>query len=173
MTDFQVGSPLREPLLKFLIRYPTQTVDFFLLQLSGSQMNRLLMVSTRQSEDLFIIVYVSYAKQEECLRNVLCENWYIIDRSIWGQAAIGLRSCWCPTLFCSRKFAFLPAAWVKTLCCLDNIIKVYKNVMVLFNVNNILFQYVLSQESSKPLRQTLEAHSLKLVNSTFSIPQVR
>lgn len=80
MTDFQVGSPLREPLLKFLIRYPTQTVDFFLLQLSGSQMNRLLMVSTRQSEDLFIIVYVSYAKQEECLRNVLCENWYIIDR---------------------------------------------------------------------------------------------
>ena len=47
MTDFQVGSPLREPLLKFLIRYPTQTVDFFLLQLSGSQMNRLLMVSTR------------------------------------------------------------------------------------------------------------------------------
>ena len=45
--------------------------------------------------------------------------------------------------------------------------------MVLFNVNNILFQYVLSQESSKPLRQTLEAHSLKLVNSTFSIPQVR
>lgn len=80
MTDFQVGSPLREPLLKFLIRYPTQTVDFFLLQLSGSQMNRLLMVSTRQSEDLFIIVYVSYAKQEECLRNILCENWYIIDR---------------------------------------------------------------------------------------------
>ncbi|CAH3023319.1 unnamed protein product [Porites evermanni] len=70
----EVGSPLREPLLKFLIRYPTQTVDFFLLQLSGSQMNRLLM-------------------------------------------------------------------------------------------------YVLSQESSKPLRQTLEAHSLKLVNSTFSIPQ--
>lgn len=74
MTDFQVGSPLREPLLKFLIRYPTQTVDFFLLQLSGSQMNRLLMVSTRQSEDLFI-VYVSYAKQEECLRNdFVCEN---------------------------------------------------------------------------------------------------
>ena len=74
MTDFQVGSPLREPLLKFLIRYPTQTVDFFLLQLSGSQMNRLLMVSTRQSEDLFI-VYVSYAKHEECLRNdFVCEN---------------------------------------------------------------------------------------------------
>lgn len=122
---------------------------------------------------LIYYCFCSYAKQEECLRNVLCENWYIIDRSIWGQAAIGLRSCWCPTLFCSRKFAFLPAAWVKTLCCLDNIIKVYKNVMVLFNVNNILFQYVLSQESSKPLRQTLEAHSLKLVNSTFSIPQVR
>ena len=34
-------------------------------------------------------------------------------------------------------------------------------------------QFVLSQDSSKPLRQTLEAHSLKLVNSTFSIPQVR
>ena len=34
-------------------------------------------------------------------------------------------------------------------------------------------QYILSQEISKPLRQTLEAHSLKLVNSTFSIPQVR
>ncbi|XP_078376381.1 transformation/transcription domain-associated protein-like isoform X4 [Oculina patagonica] len=70
----EIGSPLRGPLLKFLIRYPTQTVDFFLLQLAGSQMNRLLM-------------------------------------------------------------------------------------------------YVLSQDTSKPLRQTLEAHSLKLVNSTFSIPQ--
>ncbi|KAJ7354746.1 hypothetical protein OS493_030523 [Desmophyllum pertusum] len=70
----EIGSPLREPLLKFLIRYPTQTVDYFLLQLAGSQMNRLLM-------------------------------------------------------------------------------------------------YILSQETSKPLRQTLEAHSLKLVNSTFSIPQ--
>ena len=70
MTDFQVGSPLREPLLKFLIRYPTQTVDFFLLQLSGSQMNRLLMVSTRQSECLRNVL----------CENVLCENWYIIDR---------------------------------------------------------------------------------------------
>ncbi|XP_068742186.1 transformation/transcription domain-associated protein-like isoform X1 [Montipora capricornis] len=70
----EIGSPLRVSLLKFLIRYPTQTVDYFLLQLASSQMNRLLM-------------------------------------------------------------------------------------------------YVLSQESSKPLRQTLEAHSLKLVNSTFSIPQ--
>ena len=81
MTDFQVGSPLREPLLKFLIRYPTQTVDFFLLQLSGSQMNRLLMVGTRQSEDLFIIVYVSYTKQEDCLRNnFVCECWHLTDR---------------------------------------------------------------------------------------------
>ena len=42
---FQIGSPLRQPLLKFLIRYPIQTVDYFLLQLAGSQMNRLLMVS--------------------------------------------------------------------------------------------------------------------------------
>ncbi|KAK2564815.1 Transformation/transcription domain-associated protein [Acropora cervicornis] len=65
----EIGSPLRAPLLKFLIRYPANTVDYFLLQLSGSQMNRLFM------------------------------------------------------------------------------------------------------ESSTPLRQTLEAHSLKLVNSTFSIPQ--
>ncbi|XP_074624680.1 transformation/transcription domain-associated protein-like isoform X2 [Acropora palmata] len=70
----EIGSPLRAPLLKFLIRYPANTVDYFLLQLSGSQMNR-------------------------------------------------------------------------------------------------LFMYLLSQESSTPLRQTLEAHSLKLVNSTFSIPQ--
>ena len=42
---FQIGSPLRAPLLKFLVCYPTQTVDYFLLQLAGSQMNRLLMVS--------------------------------------------------------------------------------------------------------------------------------
>lgn len=70
----EIGSPLRKPLLKFLVRYPIQTVDYFLLQLAGSQMNRLLM-------------------------------------------------------------------------------------------------YILSQDISKPLRQTLEAHSLKLVNSTFSIPQ--
>lgn len=41
---FQIGSPLRAPLLKFLVCYPTQTVDYFLLQLAGSQMNRLLMV---------------------------------------------------------------------------------------------------------------------------------
>lgn len=41
---FQIGSPLRAPLLKFLVHYSTQTVDYFLLQLAGSQMNRLLMV---------------------------------------------------------------------------------------------------------------------------------
>ncbi|XP_015774341.1 PREDICTED: transformation/transcription domain-associated protein-like [Acropora digitifera] len=40
----EIGSPLRAPLLKFLIRYPANTVDYFLLQLSGSQMNRLFMI---------------------------------------------------------------------------------------------------------------------------------
>ncbi|RMX56332.1 hypothetical protein pdam_00004482 [Pocillopora damicornis] len=42
----EIGSPLRKPLLKFLVRYPIQTVDYFLLQLAGSQMNRLLMDGT-------------------------------------------------------------------------------------------------------------------------------
>ena len=46
--SLQIGSPLRAPLLKFLIRYPANTVDYFLLQLSGSQMNRLFMVSDSQ-----------------------------------------------------------------------------------------------------------------------------
>ena len=50
--SLQIGSPLRVSLLKFLIRYPTQTVDYFLLQLASSQMNRLLMVS---KEDFFCV----------------------------------------------------------------------------------------------------------------------
>ena len=41
-------------MLKFLIRYPTQTVDFFLVQLAGSQVNRLLMVS----KHLFMIIQI-------------------------------------------------------------------------------------------------------------------
>lgn len=42
-----------------------------------------------------------------------------------------------------------------------------------YNSVFFLLQYILSQDTSRPLRQTLEAHSLKLVNSTFSIPQVK
>ena len=48
LSVFQVGSPFREPLMKYLLRYPSQTVDFFVTDnnLRNAQFSRLFAVST-------------------------------------------------------------------------------------------------------------------------------
>ncbi|XP_048580263.1 transformation/transcription domain-associated protein isoform X2 [Nematostella vectensis] len=51
----EVGSPMRAPLLKFLTRYPSQTVDYFLLHIAEPQMNRLLMHYLSMEEDAKIL----------------------------------------------------------------------------------------------------------------------
>ena len=40
-SPLQLGSPFRDPVMKFALKFPTQTVDFFLCRLSDTSLSRI------------------------------------------------------------------------------------------------------------------------------------
>ena len=69
---FQVGSPFREPLMKFLLRYPSQTVDFFLTEtnIKEHQYTRFFEVCDNVDWILWLILGHSIALVCNCMIKV-------------------------------------------------------------------------------------------------------
>lgn len=60
----QLGSPFRQPVLKFALKFPSNTVDFFLCRLFDSSLSRFFLYFLREKDGVPLVESLSSSPQK-------------------------------------------------------------------------------------------------------------